>query len=183
MNATNLPNRRSIRLRGYDYAQRGAYFVSICTSKHLSVFGEILDGEMHLSPIGQVVDSRWEDLPNHTLGLSLDAWVVMPNHVHGIIILPGTAELTPDSALQRGPAAGSLGRVVGGFKSAVSREVAARNLTLVSPLWQRSYHERIVRNDRELDTIRKYIHDNPSRWEQESDHPWLHAVSGSSSHV
>ena len=127
VDAMSLPNRRSIRLRDYDYTQQGAYFITICTMQRLCLFGEIVDGEVQLSPVGYVADARWQDLPNHTPRLTLDAWVVMPNHLHGVLILPGTAAPAPATADHPGPAAGSLGRIIGGFKSAVSREVAARD--------------------------------------------------------
>lgn len=100
----------------------------------------------------------------------------MPNHCHGIVILPGSAETAQvEGRIPGGPAPSSLGAVVGGFKSAVSREVAARDLTLVKPIWQRNYYERIVRNDRELEAIRAYIATNPQRWQDDPDHPRFHS--------
>jgi REP element-mobilizing transposase RayT len=102
----------------------------------------------------------------------LDAWIVMPNHLHGIIVLPGAPPTTAlANTLPRGPKPASLGAAIGGFKSAVSRQVAARNLTLVKPLWQRNYFERVIRNDRELAATRRYVADNPSRWHDDQDHP------------
>lgn len=183
MDRTRLPNRQSIRLREFNYAQNGAYFVTICATQHLRLFGEIADGEIHLSQVGHVANSRWQDLPNHTPGLILDLWVVMPNHLHGIIVLPGSVVANaPGNQHPRGPKPGSLGAVIGGFKSAVSREVTAKNLSLVRPLWQRNYHERVIRNDRELDAIRKYIRDNPARWDSDPDHPRLHPLLRTSRH-
>ncbi|MFN8593521.1 MAG: transposase [Thermomicrobiales bacterium] len=102
----------------------------------------------------------------------LDAWVVMPNHLHGIVVLMGDAHTRPTIGITpRGPARASLGAVIGGFKSAVSRQVTAERLTLVQPIWQRNYYERIIRNDRELAAIRQYIADNPARWESDPEHP------------
>jgi putative transposase len=80
-------HRRSIRLKGYDYTQPGAYFITICTRGRECLFGEIIDGEMHLNEAGQIVVQTWQDLPNHISNVQLDAFVVMPNHVHGIIII------------------------------------------------------------------------------------------------
>jgi putative transposase len=174
MNRTQLPNRQSIRLRQFDYAQNAAYFVTICATQRLCLFGEVLAlaGEVRLSAVGHVADALWQELPDHTPGLTLDAWVVMPNHLHGIIVLPGAPPTTsPGSPLPRGPKPASLGAVIGGFKSAVSRQGAARNLSLVRPLWQRNYYERVIRDDRELTATRKYIADNPSRWDDDPDHP------------
>jgi putative transposase len=176
MDRTRLPNRQSIRLREFDYSQNGAYFVTICTARRLCLLGDIQDGEMRLSPVGQVVRLRWQDLPRHALGLTLDLWVVMPNHLHGIIVLPGSIVTgTPGAQLLTAPEPRSLGVAIGGFKSAVSREIAANNLSPVRPLWQRNYYERVIRNDQELDAIRRYIAENPLRWDDDPDHPRLHS--------
>jgi putative transposase len=171
MDRSRLTNRRSIRLRDFDYTQNASYFVTICTVQRLCLFGEIVNGEVRLSPIGEIVNSRWRDLPAHTPGLYLDVWVVMPNHLHGIVVLPGSdrARIPDDSP--RGPHPGSLGAAIGGFKSAVSREVAMNNLSVVRPLWQRNYFERVIRNDRELAAIQRYILENPLRWDYDPEHP------------
>jgi REP element-mobilizing transposase RayT len=170
-----LPQRHSIRLRGYDYAQNAAYFVTVCVAQRLCLFGDVTNGAMRCSTIGEVVESAWSDLPNHTPGLILDAWAMMPNHLHGIVILPGEPlSEALSQTMPGGPGIGSLGAVVGGFKSAVSREVAARKLSLVKPLWQRNYYDRIIRNDRDLDATREYIASNPVRWDDDPNHPRLH---------
>jgi len=130
---------------------------------------------MRCSVLGQVVASAWEVLPNHTPGLILDAWVVIPNHLHGIVILPGRqASDSSSEHLHRGPKSASLGTIVGGFKSAVSRIATRNNLSLVHPVWQRNSYERIIRNARELDAVRQYIANNPARWQDDPDHPDLH---------
>jgi putative transposase len=171
----DYPRRRSIRLRDFDYAQNRAYFVTICAAQRLCLFGDVVEGRTQLSAIGLVVAASWQDLPHHTPALMLDAWVIMPNHLHGIVVLPGTvATPTTRSSPPHGPKPQSLGAVVRGFKSAVSREVGIRNPTLVRPIWQRNYYERIIRNDRELDAIRRYIMDNPVRWDADPDHPRHH---------
>jgi REP element-mobilizing transposase RayT len=165
-------------LRGYDYTRNSAYFVTFCATQRLCLFGEIKNGVLVGSAIGGVVERAWQDLPHHTPGLVLDAWVVMPNHLHGIVILAGgrTGPVSGEPAA-RGPRPGSLGAVIGGFKSAVSREVAARQLTLVRPLWQRNYYDRIIRSDRELEATRRYIATNPARWIDDPEHPRLHQGS------
>src|SRR4051794_33458773 len=167
-----MPQRRSIRLRDYDYTRNGAYFVTVCTNNRLCLFGEIEDGVVRLSPIGQVADTAWSELPQHTPDLMLDVWVVMPNHLHGILVLPGSiARHSTSTKVPQGPNAGSLGAVIGGFKSAVSRTVKMANLSPDRPLWQRNYFERIIRDDRELDATRSYIDTNPIRWDADPDHP------------
>ena len=110
MDRTRLPNRQSIRLRDFDYSQNGAYFVTLCTARRLCLLGNIEDGDVRLSPVGQVVRSLWQDLPRHTPGLTIDAWVVMPNHLHGIVVLSGsTVTGAPGANLLSGPRPGSLG--------------------------------------------------------------------------
>jgi putative transposase len=149
--------------------------VTVCVAQRLCLFGDITDGAMRFSSLGKVAESAWRDLPNHTPGLILDAWVIMPNHLHGIVILPGDPQ--PENlgkTMIRGSKRGSLGAIVGGFKSAVSREVAVKNLSLIKPMWQRNYYERIIRNDRELDAARNYIDANPICWDDDPDHPRLH---------
>jgi putative transposase len=176
MDRTRLRNRQSIRLRAFDYSQNGAYFVTICTARRLCLLGNIEDGEVRLSLVGQVVRLRWQELPRHTPGLTVDVWVVMPNHLHGIIVLPGsTVTGVPGANLLPGPNPGSLGAIIGGFKSAVSREIAANHQSPVRPFWQRNYYERVIRNDQELDAIRRYIAENPLRWDNDPDHPRLHS--------
>ena len=175
VNDGRLPNRRSIRLREFDYTENRAYFVTICTTQRICLFGEITDGVMNLSSIGAVVAEAWLDLPNHMPGLLLNTWVVIPNHVHGIVVLPGlSSQPAPPRLPTSGPRSSSLGAAIGGFKSAVSREVNARDLKLARPIWQRNYYERIIRNDQELDATRRYIVDNPLRWDADPDHPRNH---------
>jgi hypothetical protein len=100
----------------------------------------------------------------------------MPNHLHGIVVLSGsTVTAVAGVNLLPGPRPGSLGAAIGGFKSAVSREIAANHLSPVRPLWQRNSYERVIRNDQELAAIRRYIADNPLRWNDDPDHPRLHS--------
>jgi putative transposase len=163
----------------FDYSQNGAYFVTVCTTRGLCLFGNIEDGEVRLSPVGQVAALRWQDLPRHTPGLIIDNWVVMPNHLHGIVVLSGsTVTGAPGAHPLPGPKPGSPGAAIGGFKSAVSREIAANHLSSVRRLWQRNYYKRVIRNDQELDAIRRYIRyiaENPLRWDDDPDHPRLHS--------
>lgn len=95
-------HRRSVRLRGYDYSQAGAYFVTICTQNRECLFGDMVDGEMRLNDAGRVVHGVWNDLPDHYAGVKLDAFVVMPNHVHGIIVIVGAGYPAPTTHRVRG---------------------------------------------------------------------------------
>jgi REP element-mobilizing transposase RayT len=187
-------HRRSIRLRGYDYTQAGAYFVTIVTHGREPVFGDVADGEMELSAYGRVAATMWQRIPRHFPRVQLDEWVVMPNHVHGIIVIVGRGDAfsvrpsddlsfahgelaiafkAPDGecVAPTGPPSGSLGAIVGNFKSVMTRRVNHMRKTPGIPLWQRNYYERIIRNERELNRIRQYICDNPARWFDDAENP------------
>jgi REP element-mobilizing transposase RayT len=154
-------HRRSIRLPSYDYSQPGAYFITICThDRELSLENE---------QVMEIVRSAWDALPARFARVTLDEFVIMPNHIHGIIALT----LQPDAPLERGAASGAptLGRVVRAFKS-VSAIEANRSLNRSqTPFWQRNYYEHIIRDEDELHTIRQYIRDNPMKWDQDPDNP------------
>ena len=157
--------RRSPRLVGYDYSQAGLYFVTACTWNREPVLGDVIAGGMRLSPAGRAVASAWETLPVRFPAVDLDAFVVMPNHVHGILFLGANPALPKDTA------APTLAAVLRAFKS-VSAIDANRTLNRPGrPFWQRSYHDHIIRHDRALDRIRRYIADNPARWDTDPDNP------------
>jgi putative transposase len=153
-------HRRSIRLRDYDYSQAGAYFVTICTHDRQCVFGDIVDGQMQLNACGQQVEAVWHALPERFPGVELDEYVMMPNHVHGIISLGGKG------AMNRAP---TLGEVVRAFKALTARSV--RLSGLLGFAWQRNYHEHIIRNEEDLDRIREYVAFNPADWSEDSENP------------
>ena len=181
-------DRRSLRLDGYDYAQAGAYFVTVCTQNRLCLFEDIVDGEMQLNDAGRLVRSAWEALPDRFPGMELDAFVVMPNHVHGIIITRGRGEscIRPGDCHEPGSGdhknrpygtmAGSLGRVIQAFKSTVTYQYVLGVRQRGWPpfhgrLWQRNYYEHVIRNERELDKIRQYIATNPLKWALDRENP------------
>ena len=147
----NIHHRRSIRLKGYGYSQQGAYFITMCTRDRKPVLGRIVGDEMVSSDLGNVVRSTWEKLPDHYDHAELDAFVVMPNHVHGIIVLKGESPETGANGKRAGrrPAPTrrhALPEIVRGFKSLSSRAAnKLRGKTGVS-LWQRNYYERVIRN-------------------------------------
>jgi len=162
-------HRRSVRLATFDYID-GAFFVTICTTNRECTLGEIVDGLVRLKPVGEIVAEEWIRSSTLRAEVNLDEWVVMPNHLHGILHLepvPNTAAV--HSPLPRRP--GSLGSVVGGFKSAVTTRVNTIQDTPGRPVWQRGYHEHVIRTERELRAIREYIADNPRRWGEDEDNP------------
>ena len=164
--------RHSIRLPGYDYTRLGSYFVTICSLEYKPIFGKVLNGEVKLNESGQIVTRCWSQLPSHFPQVELDAFIVMPNHIHGIInITKRSVGATHASPLQTevrtrpGPKPGSLGVIVGSFKSAVTRRINKLCNTPGTPVWQRNYFEHIIRSNKALDTIRRYILNNPTHWE------------------
>jgi len=156
-------HRHSIRLKGYDYSQAGAYFVTICTQNRECLFGDITDAGMVLNEGGKVVERCWHDIPSHFPQVELDAFVVMPNHVHGILVIVDTVGAKNVSPLPTLPGTSkTVGSVVRGFKIGVTKWF--RNNTNVRDVWQRNYYEHIIRNEQSLNRIRQYILDNPARW-------------------
>ena len=162
--------RKSIRLKGWDYSEPGAYFVTICTHNRQPLFGQVVDGEMVLNEYGQIVREAWFDLPNHYAHVELDAFVVMPNHVHAIIVLtadPVGAGLKPaptPAAPTPAPTRHPLSEIVRALKTFSARRINALRGTPGVPVWQRNYYEHIIRTERALNAIRRYIAENPLRW-------------------
>ncbi|NER50470.1 MAG: transposase [Symploca sp. SIO1A3] len=151
-------HRRSIRLKGYDYTQAGAYFVTICTWQHQCLLGEVVDGEMQLNDYGKIAQFHWHNLLQHHQHLELDEFMIMPNHLHGILIL------TEDNT---GKKRHGLSEIIRGFKTFAARRInKIRHLAGVS-VWQRGYYEHIIRHERALMAIRQYIANNPLSWEKD----------------
>lgn len=173
-----MPQRRSIRLRHYDYAQPGAYFVTICTDKRACLLGQVVGGEMRLNSYGLVVAGCWNDLPKHYSQVELDAFAVMPNHVHGIIVLKDEPiDITPTvgAGLRPAPTASlpkrhGLPEIVRAFKSFSARRINELRNALGVVVWQRNYYEHIVREKAELHRIRLYIEQNSARWTDDIYH-------------
>lgn len=157
-------HRRSIRLKDYDYACPGAYFVTICTFQRESILGEVIDDRVQLSEMGSIVQWGWKSLPEH-YNVQLDGWIVMPNHVHGIIILPDLKTEKVRAGLRPAPTKiHGLPEIVRSLKSFSSRKINELRDSPGVPVWQRNYYEHVIRNERSLNEIRWYIKHNPSRW-------------------
>ena len=123
-NRTEAPRRRSIRLQNYDYALTGAYFITMATKDRSCLFGDVVDGEMRPNDWGQTVQDEWAKSAQIRKEIELDAFVVMPNHVHGIVVIAaGAGRATGRSPLQSGPSRRSLGAFVGGFKAVVTKRI------------------------------------------------------------
>lgn len=157
----HLPNRRSIRLKGYDYRDGGMYFVTICTRNMECVFGDIRNGIMGLNDIGCVVADCWQQIPTHFPSIELDSWIIMPNHIHGLIYIEDHFIRTNDACTGDACVAPTLGTIIGSFKSAASKRIHHINPDFA---WLRNYYEHISRSPDETARIRRYILNNPARW-------------------
>ena len=178
------PNRRSIRLRGYDYSRAGAYFVSICTKDRKCLFGDIENQEMALNDAGRMVDKWYVELENKFKDIRCDEYIIMPNHFHAIIqnIGPVGADLCvcPDDH-RHGHTSGEhigspLHRVIQWFKTMTTNEYIRGVkqygwVPFPGRLWQRNYYEHIVRKENEMSRIREYIRNNPAQWATDKDNP------------
>jgi REP element-mobilizing transposase RayT len=183
-------HRRSIRLRDYDYSQVGAYFVTVCTHNRTCLFGDVVDGEMVTNDAGRIVQAIWKALPLHYPGVALDEFVIMPKHVHGIIVLDSgvgaqfiaplgsggaiNRALTTDalSASDRPP---TLGDIVRGFKARSTRLL--RRDRGYQRVWQRNYYEHVLRDKGSLSRVREYISNNPLHWAFDRENPVHHAAT------
>jgi REP element-mobilizing transposase RayT len=165
--------RRSTRLTRFDYRSSYAYFVTICVRDRACVFGSIASDAVSLSRRGIVARDCWLDIPNHHPHVELDAFVIMPNHMHGILLFVGDAPLDGSTPVSRpGLAApGSLGAVVGSYKAAMSRTINRLRPGSGTGLWQPNYYDHVIRSDRSRDRIRDYIDSNPLRWAQDAENP------------
>lgn len=166
-------HRRSIRLKDYDYSQAGAYFVTICSWNKECILGDIANGEMRLNEYGQVVSGEWQQSSIIRKEIELDTFLVMPNHIHGIVVInactPFNVGANGRSPLQMKPK--SISSFVAGFKSSVTKQINQIRNTPGTPVWQRNYYEHIIRNENDLEKIRRYIVDNPLKWDMDENNP------------
>ncbi len=173
MHNPDMHHRRSIRLKGYNYSQYGAYFVTICTQNKKCLFGDIRNGEIVLNDAGKIAREEWIRTGEIRKNVKLDKYTVMPSHLHGIIFI--VDDCCRDTA-RRAPTfgksiPGSLSTIVGAFKSAVSKNINKLRNTSGSSIWQRNFYEHIIRNEKELNRIREYIINNAMKWAMDRDNP------------
>jgi putative transposase len=170
------PHRKSTRLKGYDYSQAGAYFVTICTQGRACLFGDAVNDGIRLNALGEIVEREWLRTVEIRPRVQVDAFVVMPNHMHGILIIRpaggvGATRRVAPTRTPRGPAPGSIGAIVGQFKSRTTKHINRLRRTPGMAVWQRNYYEHVIRNDESLNRVRQYILDNPVRWTVDRENP------------
>ena len=160
-----VPQRKSSpRLRGFDYRVAGYYFITICTFNREPRFGNVRDEKMILNSTGRIIERSWQYLPDHYSNLKLDEYVIMPNHFHAIAILEGNGH--------------ELSEIVRGFKTRSARRVNRLEYKTGFHLWQRSFYDHVIRDDRDLDAIREYIVNNPLKWELDNENPDYYSGKG-----
>jgi REP element-mobilizing transposase RayT len=177
-------HRKSIRLKGYDYSQAGAYFVTLVAQGREPFFGKVVDGEMVLNEAGKMVKVIWEAMPERFPNIELGAFVVMPNHFHAVVIIHTLvgAGLVPAPGFDETGATtrvaptnpSTLGHIIGAFKSITTHEyitgVDEKGWARFDKrLWQRNYYERIIRNEREMGSVWRYIEANPTMWDADKE--------------
>jgi putative transposase len=165
-------HRRSLRLKDYNYANPGAYFVTICTKDRIPLLGDIIEGDMRLTDYGRIVDQEWKISAKIRREITLDTFVLMPNHIHGIILInESDVGATGGSPVRSGPRQYSLASFLGGFKSATTKHINNLRQSPGTPVWQRNYYEHVIRNEQSLHRIREYIANNPARWDFDRENP------------
>jgi putative transposase len=153
--------RRSIRLKGYDYSQVGTYFITVCTYRREPIFGNIVGGEMQLNEYAKIVLRCWNHLPEHCPNMQSSTFVIMPNHIHGIVVIKDTKSVRRYS----------LPEIVRVLKMSSTRRINNMRGTAGTPVWQRNYWEHIIRNQEALNRVHNYILANPERWHLDRENP------------
>lgn len=196
-NKKQIKNRKLNRLKGYDYTQYGWYFITICAKNREHFFGEIINHEMRLSTIGKITKKCWQEIPMHFPDAQLDEWTIMPNHIHGIIVIKNSTVGNNNYCSQyycskhycskiigrnknfcslqspwQTKWARSLSSIVRGFKIGVTKWHNENNINNndrypVQFSWQKSFYDHIIRDEKSLFNIRKYIANNPLKWERD----------------
>ena len=168
-----MRERKLNRLKNYDYSEGGYYFVTVCTKDREEWFGKIESGEMFLSPSGEVARDFWVEIPLHFQHTEIDEFSVMPNHVHGILVIEGNMVGNAYMRSQKGNAFMHflqnrtkmlLSKIIQQYKASVTRKINSLGDGLNFG-WQKSFYDHVIRNDRSLDNLRQYITNNPLKWE------------------
>ena len=171
-------NRKSPRLKHWDYSSNAAYFITICTRDREHYFGKVQNGKMQVSPAGAIAFVLWFEIKNHAENIELGEFVVMPNHVHGILLLNGiggdgrdvacNVPTVPSATMAAiSPKSNSVSSIIRSYKSAVTKHCNRLELPMA---WQSRYHDHIIRDDKSFQRISEYIKNNPSKWQEDEFH-------------
>jgi putative transposase len=173
----NKYRNESARAQWWDYGWAAAYFVTICTKNRIHYFGEIINKKMNLTPAGAIADVLWHEIKNHAHDVELDAFVVMPNHIHGILVLKNDLTIVrtghalsqptplPGANRFQNPGKNTLSSIIGSYKSAVTRHIRRLGYSFD---WQSRFHDHIIRDDAAYQRIANYIETNPENWKDDS---------------
>lgn len=166
--------RKPNRYAGHDYSLPGFYFVTICTEGRKEYFGKVENGEMRLNQLGKIAENFWSEIPRHFQKIELEKFIVMPNHIHGIINVVADAYTRLENAkaacmrpLQADRSKMLLSKIVQGYKAAVSRE--EKRKFRISFQWQRSFYDRVIGNQASLNKLSEYIARNPKFWDEDKN--------------
>jgi REP element-mobilizing transposase RayT len=170
----DIHHRRSIRLKDYDYRQSGYYFVTICTQGHSNLLGRVTNGQMRCNIFGNIVWQTWIDLPNHNYNTELGEFIVMPDHVHGIVLINDIVHMGNSGAgLEHAPTQKlkfhGLSEIIRQFKTFSARRINQIRHSPGIHVWQRDYYERIIRNENQYRNVVKYIIENPRNWKNDKN--------------
>jgi len=183
----DIHHRRSIRIKRYDYSRPGIYFITVCIQGRECLFGEIIHDRMFANEYGRIVQAEWVKTAEMRRDVVLSEFVVMPNHFHGILRIVGNDKVNPTKqeinrqtgsrekgdrqVAPTGPKTKSVGAVMAGFKSAVTKQINTLRDTPGAPVWQRNYFEHIIRDDTDYNKITEYILTNPRKWKDDRLNP------------
>ncbi|GET34162.1 hypothetical protein PbJCM13498_30250 [Prolixibacter bellariivorans] len=186
-----IHHRRSIRLKNYDYAGKGLYFITLCTAQRKNLFGEIINGELFLNPLGEIAKEEWAKTPEIRNNTSLGAFIIMPNHMHGIISIDyQIRKPRKDEIGKFHSPSHTIGAIIRGYKGATTRRIhqlireikegggagdrtgklqfaPTALLSGESSIWHRNYYEKIIRNEKAYRNISNYIINNPANWKKD----------------
>ncbi len=203
----SLRQRKSLRLQGYDYSQNGMYFITICTSNRECLFGDVIDGQMILNEYGIIVENEILNIAKHYLHVLIDIFTIMPNHIHLIIVIletergnsesmnksPGNREQGNQERINPFPTV-DIPNIIGKFKAGVSRNVGIALMRFANihttkkqsekiTLWQKSYHDHIIRDEKDYKRIYEYIQNNLMQWENDCNNPSNEKITGVKTNV
>jgi len=167
-----IHHRQAIRLKNYDYSQAGAYFITICTKQKQCIFGDIKNGQMRFNHLGSIADQYWQEIPQHFPNITLDVYVIMPNHLHGILWIIESSQNANKNRKFGNIVSTSISSVIRSYKAIITKKInKICDSQGVASVWQGRYHEKIISDEQTLQNTRNYIINNPLNWDRDQDNP------------